>query len=175
MSLKFGEKSNTGLEFIELLMKQGLIEWPIDYEPYRSTEADTAEVLDLWFGSKKWRSSNYEFLQIGQDGMGSLFCLWNYPDLNTEFPVVFFGSEGQCAVVANSLQEFIAQLGSGYLFFDGDWLEPDQDALEQLDFVALKGKTEAFTNLANCNPNEITSIAKNIHPDLSGWIEMQIG
>ena len=118
MPNKLSTKTQEDMKFIDALCEKEIISWPIDYEPYHPTNEELSETLGHWFGSDKWSKSGDSFLQIGQDGAGSLFCLWFYPVLKEEPPVVFLGSEGESSLVASDTSDFIRQLSSGKLFFN---------------------------------------------------------
>ncbi len=47
---------------------------------------------------------NTQFYEIATTGEGGTYALWNYPELQGEPPVVFFGSDGHYSMIAPSLE-----------------------------------------------------------------------
>lgn len=174
MKYELSEKTQSDINFLEQLSDQAVLSWPIEYESNRQTLSATADILNLWLGGEKWRKTGHKFLQIGQDGCGSLFCLWFYPELDEEPPVVFFGSEGERAVVANCARDFVKQMTSGKVFFDGSWLEPDEQEKGLLDWALLSSKAEEYLGESCGEPQELSKLAANNHPDISSWIESNV-
>lgn len=174
MEIKLSRKTSEDIEFLDALSTQEIISWPIDFESNSQSPNDTSDILDLWIGGNKWRNTGHQFVQFGQDGCGSLFCLWFYPELLNEPPVVFLGSEGERAVVSNNLNDFILQIASGKLFYDGGWLETNKEEKEELDWTLLSNKVKAHTGSTCDNPKELSELAIQKHPNLSNWVESNI-
>jgi len=157
-----------------LEFRKEILGWPIDYEVYSLSDSELEETLGDWFGSNKWSKSGHSFLQFGQDGTGSLFCLWFYPELKHELPVVFLGSEGESCLVSSNTTDFVKQLTSGKLFYDGDWLEPEPEDESELNWNELKIKTMEYLGAINNTPEEIKEKAIKEHPGFSTWVESKV-
>ena len=174
MEFELSKKTQDDIAFLDRMSLEEVISWPIDYETNRQTFSETSDALDMWLGGKKWRETEHNFIQFGQDGCGSLFCLWFYPDLKGEPPVVFLGSEGERALISNSAHDFVRQITSGKVFFDGGWLDPDDEEKDELDWELLFKKAKSYIGSLCENPSELTSSAQANHPDISSWIESNV-
>lgn len=174
MEIELSDNTKADLAFLDELSLQKVIAWPIDYETNRQTFSETSDTLDLWLGGSKWRETGYSFIQFGQDGCGSLFCLWYYPELSGEPPVVFFGSEGERALVSNNASDFVKQITSGKIFYDGNWLDPEDDDKDELDWTLLAKNAEAYIGSQCKDPEELSKLAAASHPDISEWIERNV-
>lgn len=171
MPYKISDQTQTNVSLLDALSLKGVIRWPIDYETDKQTFTQTADTLDSWMGGPSWRASGHKFIQFGRDASGSLFCLWFYPELIEEPPVVFIGSEGDTYVVSNNSTDFIKQITSGYIFNDGSWLEPDEEELQELNWDALLEIGQKFTGSTCSSPSELTDIAISNHPSLEEWVD----
>lgn len=174
MEFELSIRTQQDLEFLDRMSYENVIGWPIDYEPNRQTSSATSDVLDSWLGGKKWREKEHRFIQFGQDGCGSLFCLWLYPELDTEPPVVFLGSEGETVLVSNTAHDFVRQITSGKLFFNGSWHEPDEEDENELDWSLLFERATSYLGSLCMSPSELTRLANANHPDFSLWIESNV-
>ncbi|MBL4900896.1 MAG: hypothetical protein JKX76_14900 [Colwellia sp.] len=174
MKIILSEQATNDIEFINGLSQEEILSWPIDYEVNRPTTKEVEETLDCWFGGSKWRGSNHAFLQFGQDGCGSLFCLWFYPDLQGEPPVIFLGSEGERSIVANNCNDFVKQVASGKVFCDGNWLEPEDEDEDELDWDLLKQRAKSYLGEICDDPNKLRDLAISRHPNLSDWVESNV-
>lgn len=80
----------------------------IDFEPFDGflTEHDTAGWIRAWTGITEL--DGHEFLVFGQDGTGGYAAFWcvRQTDDVLQQPVVFFGSEGESAVIAQSFYDY---------------------------------------------------------------------
>ncbi len=168
---KLSSYSRDGISFIEFLFNNGYISYPIDYEVYKPTEKELKETLGYWFGHTKWQEKGDKFIQFGMDGTGSMFCFWLYPTLESEPPIVLFGSEGERSLVATNINDFIKQLNSGKLFYDGNWLEPEEDEESELDWEALKHQAVKYLGPWDENSEELSTKASMEHPDFNAWVE----
>ncbi|WP_240742294.1 SMI1/KNR4 family protein [Micromonospora zingiberis] len=91
----------------------------VDFEPYPNflDEHETADWWRAWTGNAELDGS--EFRVFGQDGTGGLAAFWlvrNGEPIEQQ-PVVFLGSEGQTAVVAQNLPAYLWLLADGF----GPW------------------------------------------------------
>ena len=165
------KKSKKGISFIAKLFKKGTISYPIDYEVCQPTEEELKVTLNCWFGNSKWSENGDRFIQFGMDGTGSMYCLWFYPNLSAEPPVVLFGSEGERFLVASNVDDFIRQLSSGKLFCGGHWLEPNDEEKVELDWSYLKTKAVEYLGEWVDTPETIRDKAELAHPSFSAWVE----
>ena len=171
MRNKLNLEQQSSINFINELSLNGILNWPIDYESNFQTDEELAITFGYWFGNDHWSKDGDTFVQFGQDGTGSMFLLWFYPNLKIEPPVVFMGSEGESFIVSNRISDFAKQLASGKLFFDGCWLEPEADEEIQVDWAVLKSKIEIEFGKITERPEALTELAKSKHPSFSSWIE----
>ncbi|MCT7357887.1 hypothetical protein [Thalassolituus pacificus] len=174
MEFELSEITQADIDFLHNMSLEEVISWPIDFETNRQTFSETSDVLDMWLGGKKWRETEHHFIQFGQDGCGSLFCLWYYPELKGEPPVVFLGSEGERALVSNSAHDFVMQITSGKVFYDGSWLDPHDEDKDELNWDLLSKKAKSYLGSLCDNPSELTKSAQAKHPDISSWIESNV-
>ena len=140
---KVDPQTRNDIDFLNQLLGEELIRYPIDYETQQIGLFD----LNSWFGNDTNDYGQHRFIEFGMDGSGSGYCLWYYPELKGRPPVVLFESEGDFYFIAGSTQDFIRQLTSGEIFFDGEWGEDpaaDEDDGEELDFKTLRAKAEAY-------------------------------
>lgn len=111
-----------GREFPELLKQLHCIEFHyadgdgINFEPYDSfyPENDTAEWIKAWTENEELDGS--EYLIFGQDGSGghaAFWCVRETTDLLQQ-PIVFFGSEGELGIVAQSFYDYLWLLANGF-------------------------------------------------------------
>ncbi|OKI41691.1 hypothetical protein A6A27_39160 [Micromonospora sp. CB01531] len=88
----------------------------VDFEPYPAflTADETAEWLRAWTGNPEFDGG--EFRVFGQDGTGGIAAFWLVrPGEPVERqPVVFLGSEGETAVVAQDLPAYLWLLADGF-------------------------------------------------------------
>lgn len=87
----------------------------IDFEPYDAFDSaeETTDWLRQWTGNPELDGDAYRI--FGQDGTGGLAALWHARPGRplTEQPVIFLGSEGERAVVAGKLSDFLWMLADG--------------------------------------------------------------
>jgi hypothetical protein len=111
----------------------------IDFEPYREFEsaADTTSWLRAWTGNEGLTGTEYRF--FGQDGTGGRAAFWIADERKAlpEQPIVFFGSEGELAVVARDFSDYLWLLAGG--------VGPAEVALQ---FFADRAKTPHFLDFA---------------------------
>ncbi|MCW3817820.1 SMI1/KNR4 family protein [Micromonospora sp. DR5-3] len=88
----------------------------VDFEPYEAflTAEETAEWFQAWTGNPELDGS--DFRVFGQDGTGGIAAFWLVrPGEPVERqPVVFLGSEGETAVVAQDLATYLWLLADGF-------------------------------------------------------------
>jgi hypothetical protein len=89
----------------------------VDYTPYR--EFQSAEDLDFWF--RLWTGNSEAdggaLLRVfGVDGSGGFVAFWLARPGNglVEQPVVYLGSEGDTAVIARDLADYLWLLADGF-------------------------------------------------------------
>ncbi len=161
--------------FLRSLQESGLLGWPIDFECNNQTAEQVAETLGYWFGHDNWKKDGGSFVQFGQDGSGSLYCLWLYPGLTGEAPIVFFGSEGERSLVCGSTREFAALITSGLLPFEGGWVEPSEEDLNEIDWGVLKKLGLEHTKGLVVKPEQCQESAETKHPSFEGWVSRHVG
>ena len=174
MKSKLNPITRESIEFINSLCEEKIISWPIDYEVYEPSDCELNETFGDWFGSNKWALSNHTFVQFGQDGTGSMFLLWFYPELKSDPPVVFMGSEGETCLVSSDIKDFIKQLSSGKMFYDGSWLDPEPEEKEDLNWEILHSTVESKLGKSNETPEQLSEKAASIHPNFKAWVESNI-
>jgi len=174
MRTKLSKESKKGIKFISQLLSNEMNSYPIDYESYDAPDKEITETMELWTGNKKWNADGDSLVQFGMDGSGSMFCLWYYPNLKGEPPVVFLGSEGHSCLVSNNLNDFIKHTCSGKLFSDGEWLDPYLDDEKEFDWLSLKNKAEKLIGKWSTSPEELRDTGKLNHPDFNAWAESKI-
>lgn len=171
MPIPLSKDTQHTLSLLHTLCDSEIITWPIDFEACQHDEEDLNDALQAWLGSDRWQSSGSQFLQLGQDASGSLFMLWHYPGLSLEPPVVFMGSEGDTAILAPSLGDFMRQLASQQFFFSGDWVQYDESELQALNWPRLKAAIAAHLPLDERKPEAIQQEAERLHPAFGKWIQ----
>ncbi|WP_328651426.1 SMI1/KNR4 family protein [Micromonospora sp. NBC_00330] len=91
----------------------------VDFEPYPHflDSGEIAEWWRAWTGNAQLDGS--DFRVFGQDGTGGLAAFWlvRHSEPIEEQPVVFLGSEGETAVVAQNLWDYLWLLADGF----GPW------------------------------------------------------
>ncbi len=84
-----------------------------DYEVALGSVEDLHGMLGDWFRDETWNTPGYRFVPLGQDGTGGAVALWFRPGVEGPPPVVFFGSEGGCGVLAASPENWAKVLAHG--------------------------------------------------------------
>ncbi|SDT73273.1 hypothetical protein SAMN05216371_4447 [Streptomyces sp. TLI_053] len=142
----------------------------IDFEPFpafRSAE-DTTDWFRAWTGNTD--SSGDDFRVFGQDGTGGYAAFWLVRPGRplVDQPVVFLGSEGETAVLARDLGDFLWLLAGGFgpweaaTLYQPDWSpSPDQ----QLTAVA-----ERFAPDRRQSPGAVIEAASREFPDFDDRI-----
>lgn len=160
--------------FLKILCGSEQIRWPIDFAVFEPNDEELAETFGCWFGGQRWSTSGDTFAQFGKDATGSMFLLWYYPGLTTQPPVVFLGSEGESCLVSNSIEDFIHQLGSGKLFFNGDWYAPSPGENKDLDWQNLQRLIHEKLGRSDETPEQLSEKARQAHPDFTRWVESMV-
>ena len=95
--------------------------------------SDTRLLAEHFFSANQRDASHNDllakdFLLFGATGAGSLIGVWSS---ETGQPIVLFGSEGDCTVLAASPEDFVRLLGIGYPELDAynPWTAPSTDDL----------------------------------------------
>ena len=174
MRAKVKSATQESIDFLSSLCEKEIISWPIDYEVFTPSDDELEETFGHWFGGNKWAANGDTFVQFGQDGTGSMFLLWFYPNLKAEPPVVFMGSEGESCLVSSDIDDFIKKISSGKLFYDGSWLDPDEEEKEELDWDKLRKAIESRFGKVSQTPEQLSENAKGAHPDFKAWVESNI-
>ncbi|MGW7052636.1 SMI1/KNR4 family protein [Streptomyces sp. NPDC054887] len=88
----------------------------VGFEPFANflPADETTDWIRAWTGNGELTGD--DFRVFGQDGTGGYAAFWLIrPDwILTDQPVVFLGSEGETAVVARDLDDFLWLLAGGY-------------------------------------------------------------
>jgi hypothetical protein len=164
-----------GREFPELLKKLHSIEIDyadgegIDFEPYDSfySEDDTSEWIKAWTGNEELDGS--EYLIFGQDGTGGYAAFWCVRETDNllQQPIVFFGSEGELGVVAQSFYDYLWLFANGLGPYEAVEYPNDEYLQNQL-FLSFAEK-HALSHKGSSN--EILAKAANEFPDFIVIIE----
>lgn len=166
------------LDLLNRLQNEERIPFHIDYEAWPPRPFD--DTLDSWFAGADWRAAGHRFIGIGQDGTGSIYAQWLYQGLEGEPPVVFLGSEGEVALVADSADDVARALADGFEWwpYEGEWrpFEGEEEAEE--DEPTLEGFKAAV--VAALGPwteaaPDMLARAKAKHPDFEGWVNAVLG
>ena len=171
---KLNDKNKKLISSLNQLCRDGVVDYPIDYEAYEPSDEELTETLGYWFGGSKWQSEGDSFVQFGQDGTGSLFLLWFYRGIVNDPPVVFMGSEGEAHFMAPNIESFIKQVGSGKLFCDGDWLNPGKEEKDELDWATLKLRVEELVGPITKDPDVIKNEGISSCPNFPNWVESKV-
>ncbi|UUN30963.1 SMI1/KNR4 family protein [Streptomyces sp. FIT100] len=88
----------------------------VDFEPFTAflSAEETTDWLRAWTGNEQLTGD--DFRVFGQDGTGGYAAFWlvRKDSALADQPVVFLGSEGDTAVVARDLSDFLWLLAGGY-------------------------------------------------------------
>jgi len=164
--MNLDSETKEDIDFISSLDKAGFLVWPIDYEISELNKFDASS----WFENAMEEYEKHTFIEFGKDGTGSGFCLWVYPGLQRKSPVVFWSSEGEFYFVSDSLRDFIRQLCSGKMFFDGDWLEPTDEDKDEVDWLDLKRRAVDHMGEWEESPEELKDKGRKNHPNFEEWV-----
>lgn len=174
MRVKLDDDTKSALSFIDRLSTGQHNPWPHDFEFSETNDDELTEAFGYWFGGRRWATSGDTFVQFGQDGGGSMFLLWYYPDLNAPPPVVFLGSEGERCLIATNIDDFIRQLGSGHRFSYGTWMEPLPNEIDELVRCELRRAIHEKYGLGDEPPESFAEKARLAHPDFPRWVTSMV-
>lgn len=160
--------TQAALSHIHDLCADRLIAWPhFDYIVVELQEFDVSS----FFESDPSALSGHQFIQFGQNGAGSGYCLWFYPELQGAPPVVFWGTEGNYEFVADSAEDFAKQLSSGEVPADGLWVRSEDPRTPLPDFPELRRRTESRFGTWTLTADELRKKGVPRHPDFTGWVD----
>jgi len=162
-------------EFPELLKKFHCIEIDyadgdgIDFEPYDSfySENDTSEWIKAWTGNEDLNGN--EYLIFGQDGTGGYGAFWlvrKTKDLLLQ-PIVFFGSEGELGVVAQSFYDYVWLFAQGVGPYEAVEY-PGIERNENQNFITF---AEKYAHSYKNSVSEIMAKANNEFPNFKATIQ----
>ncbi|MBP6630669.1 MAG: hypothetical protein KBG28_06955 [Kofleriaceae bacterium] len=87
----------------------------MDFEPYDKflPAAENASWLAAWTGNREL--DGHEYRVFGQDGTGGYVAFWMVRKTHEllDQPVVFFGSEGELAILARNFADYLWLLAGG--------------------------------------------------------------
>lgn len=138
----------------------------IDYEPYPAFQsaAENQSWIRAWTGNRTLDGGQFRI--FGQDGTGGLAALWIvHPERDLlQNPVVFFGSEGELAVLAVDLADYLWLRAGGFGPCEATF-GPDQARRPNPRFVAL-----AAANGPRRGPQEVLQRARAAYPQFAAEI-----
>jgi hypothetical protein len=164
-----------GREFPELLRQLHCIDIDyadgegIDFEPFDSfySESDTSEWIKAWTGNTELEGS--EYLIFGQDGTGgyaAIWCVRETADLLQQ-PIVFFGSEGELGVVAQSFYDYLWLFAGGIGPYEAVEY-PDTERKQNQSFLEFAEKNAPSQKRSTA---EVLARAAKEFPDFVNTIE----
>lgn len=141
----------------------------IDYEPFDNfhSENDTSEWIKAWTGNNDLDGK--EFLIFGQDGTGGYVAFWcvrETTDLLLQ-PIVFFGSEGELGIVAQSFYDYLWLFANGLGPYEA--IEYPENQRPQNPLFLEFAEKYALSHKASIN--DILIKANNEFPDFKASIE----
>ncbi len=87
----------------------------IDFEPFDEfySQEETSDWIRAWTGNESLDGS--EYFIFGQDGTGGYVAFWKVRENGglLDQPIVFFGSEGEVGVIAQSFNDYIWLFANG--------------------------------------------------------------
>ncbi|MDR2213616.1 MAG: SMI1/KNR4 family protein [Pseudomonadales bacterium] len=141
----------------------------IDFEPLSQflSAKETKQWIRAWTGNKKLDGTEYKI--FGEDGSGGYAAFWlvrQEADI-LEQPIVFFGSEGEIAVIASNFNDYLWLLAG------------DIGPCEVVNYPELRKPANAqFTKFAkkyssskHLDPWEVVAKAQAEFPDFEEKIE----
>ena len=141
----------------------------IDFEPFDSfySEEETTEWIRAWTGNTDADGSSY--LIFGQDGTGGYVAFWCVRETNDilQQPIVFFGSEGELGIVAQSFYDYIWLFAKGLGPYEAV-VYPDIILSTNKKFLEF-AKNNASSHQSSAN--EIIGRAVAEFPDFTSTIE----
>ena len=141
----------------------------IDFEPFNNfySEEETSEWIKAWTGNKELDGSGY--LIFGQDGTGGYAAFWCVRETDDllQQPIVFFGSEGELGVVAQSFYDYVWLFANGIGPYEAV-AYPGLERPQNQEFVEF---AETHAPSHKDSANKITEKANNKFPDFVKTIE----
>jgi len=162
----------------ELLKK--LSEWGYD-EVYNLPEIHDMEIQDEFYNVDVSELLNLDipeneledtFLGFANSADGGEYCLWLYPDLKGEPPVVFINLDWEHSLISSSFSKFIRDLGDKKVLnasMDfGDESSPwDEDEIALFEESTMSKKIELF----NLDFEKLLEEGKEEnHPSFYSWV-----
>jgi hypothetical protein len=141
----------------------------IDFEPYDSflSAEENAEWFKAWTGNSS--VDGVQFRVFGQDGTGGYAALWlALPGKALEEqPVVFLGSEGEKAVVAVNLDEYLWLLAAGV----GPYEAVSHPGLDRMPNAQFAWFAHDNSKAAELSVAEVATRASAAYPSFSQYID----
>lgn len=155
----------------------------IDFEAVHDPEEDFNE----WFDTVK-KDYSAHLYQIGVDGTGGIFALWDKDGLKKESDplVVYLGSEGEAAVAAETLDDFLKLLTVEHVLYDlivdGEKVHyteiTDEDLIPEVKKIQsdyLSWLRDVCGIIEPCDAEEILVKASRHLEDFEAWCDEHIG
>lgn len=156
-------------------LQQAHRHWAAEFQRWHDFEPDDmfawhVEITELW---RAWTNNpeagTAPFKVFGWDGTGGLAGFWiRQPDAGIEDqPIVFLGSEGETAVIAQNLGDYLWLLAGGV-----GPLEPIHGSEGDPEPIpALVTLAQQYTGVAERSADAVTASARARLPELTAFIE----
>ncbi|MFT6587356.1 MAG: hypothetical protein ACJAVU_003510 [Cognaticolwellia sp.] len=162
-------------EFPELLKQLHSIEIDyndgegIDFEPFDSfySKSETTEWIKAWTGNNEVDGNDY--LIFGQDGSGGYAAFWCVKD-NCDLlqqPIVFFGSEGELGIIAQTFYDYLWLFARGVGPYEAT-VYPDESGTENQLFLDFAVK---YANSHESSASNVIKRAASEFPEFISKIE----
>lgn len=161
---------------------EGIQDADIDFIEFELCDPDESDDdIEAWLGALP--SDGNRFIVFARDGTGSLFCVWLRPgqDELDAAPIVFLGSEGGLATLAQNADSFLDYVVAGLSFsaYGDEFFDPLEDEEDEEELESERGRrakasawVEARTGRnTHRSPRELRDEAKGLDPDLKRCIE----
>ncbi|WP_433611727.1 SMI1/KNR4 family protein [Dactylosporangium sp. CA-139114] len=140
-----------------------------DFQPYDTFmwSVEMAEWWQAWTGGMK--ADGAQFRAFGQDGSGGLAAFWlRQPDERLDHqPIIFLGSEGEFAVIAHDLGDYLWLLANGVGPLETiDGIERTPEPIVGLTQIAQR-----YTGSGQRSTSEVIAAAQTLLPDLTAMID----
>ena len=143
----------------------------IDFEPYSDflSAEDTQAWIRAWTGNQSL--DGLEYRVFGQDGSGGYAAFWCVREKASvlEQPIVFFGSEGERAVLASNFADYLWLLAGGFGPYEA-CTYPDAERSPSAEFETFAAAHAAG---AKKSPSAVLAAARSEFPkfdDLVGGL-----
>lgn len=134
----------------------------IDFEPYTEflSAEDTQSWIRAWTGNRALDGSEYRV--FGQDGSGGYAAFWCVREKASllEQPIVFFGSEGERAILACNFADYLWLLAGGFGPYEA-CAYPDDERPSNPDFEEFAATHAAS---AKKDPGAVLAAARREFP-----------